>query len=152
MGTTWIDLQGWMLRRLDGLALRVGRQGPEHLSVGLRGEREALLELRRRGYVVVARRWRSPKLRGDVDLIGWDGERLCFVEVKTRTRRDAMDPAESAVDEHKRGMLRQLAKIYVKAFPEKLRREVQVRFDVVSVYLQPTGTEFEVYQGAFRWE
>jgi len=26
-----------------------------------------------------------------------------------------------------------------------------VRFDVVSVYLQPTGTEFEVYKGAFGW-
>jgi putative endonuclease len=152
MGTRWIDLQGWMLRGMDGLAQRVGQRGPEHLRVGLRGEREALLELRRRGFVVVGRRWKAAKLRGDVDLIGWDGEWLCFIEVKTRTRRDAMDPAESAVDEDKREMLRKMAREYVRVFPEKLRREVPVRFDVVSVYLQPTGTEFEVYEGAFGWE
>ncbi len=151
MGSKWIDLQGWALRRLEVLGQRRGGMAP-HLAVGLRGEREALLELRRQGYVVVARRWKTAKLRGDVDLIGWDGERLCFVEVKTRTGRDVMDPAEAAVDEDKRVMLRKMAREYVRGFPEKLRREVAVRFDVVSVYLQPTGTEFEVYRGAFGWE
>jgi putative endonuclease len=116
----------------------------------LRGEREALFHLRKHGYTVVARRWKTPKLRGDVDLIGWEGEWLCFVEVKTRTERD-MAPAESAVDGDKQDMLRRLARAYVRGFPEGLRREVPVRFDVVSVYLQPSGTEFEVYRGAFGW-
>jgi putative endonuclease len=152
MGSAWIDLQGWMLRGMDAMGARVGRRGPEHLAVGLRGERVALLELRRQGYTVVARRWKSATLRGDVDLIGWDGQWLCFVEVKTRRGRDAMDPAEAAVDEDKRGMLRRLARAYVKGFPETLRREVPVRFDVVSVYLLPMGSEFEIYRGAFGWE
>ena len=125
---------------------------PEHLAVGLRGEREALFHLRGLGYVVVARRWRTAKLRGDVDLIGWDGDRLCFVEVKTRTGRDRMDPAEAAVDEPKREMLRRMARAYGKRFPAKLQGEVTVRFDVVSVYLQPTGAEFELYRGAFGWQ
>ena len=148
----WMEVQGWMLRQLEVLGARMGRRGPEHLAVGLRGEREALFHLRKLRYTVVARRWRTAKLRGDADLIGWDGAWLCFVEVKTRTGRDAMAPAESAVDEDKRVMLRRLARAYVRGFPEKLRREVPVRFDVVSVYLQPTGSEFELYRGAFGWK
>jgi putative endonuclease len=150
----WLDLQRWMLRRMDAMAARVGwgTRLPQHLEVGLRGEREAMLELRRLGYVVVARRWKTAKLRGDVDLIAWDGESLCFVEVKTRTVRDAMDPAESAVDEDKRTMLRRLARSYLRGFPEKSRGKVRARFDVVSVYLQRTGTEYELYRGAFGWE
>ena len=145
----WFGVQAWMLRRMDA----VGRRGrwPEHLATGLRGEREALLHLRKMGYTVVARRWQSAKLRGDVDLIAWDGEWLCFVEVKTRTGRDAMAPAESAVDEDKREMLRRMARAYLKGFPAAAREAVAVRFDVVSVYLQPLGSEFEVYRGAFGW-
>ena len=148
----WINSQAGMLRRMDALAVRLGR-GPRvagHLATGLRGEREALFELRRLGYTVVARRWKNAKLRGDVDLIGWDREWLCFVEVKTRTERDAV-PAMVAVDSDKQEMLRKMARAYLRGFPEKYRREIPVRFDVVSVYLQPAGTEFEVYKGAFGW-
>ena len=69
------------------MARRLGRGAklPAHLETGLRGEREALFELRRMGYTVVARRWQTAKVRGDVDLIGWKGDTLCFIEVKTRT-------------------------------------------------------------------
>jgi putative endonuclease len=117
---------------------------------GERGEKEALFHLRRMGYTVVARRWKSAKIWGDVDLIGWDGEWLCFIEVKTRSGRDAMT-AESAVDAEKQDMLRRMARAYLRGFPEKLRKDVPVRFDVVSVYLLPTGVEFDLYRGAFGW-
>ena len=138
---------------MDALSEHVrGPRRAEHLATGLRGEREALFHLRAQGYIVVARRWKSVKLRGDVDLIGWDGDWLCFVEVKTRTGRDPMSPAESAVDGDKQEMLRKMARAYLRNFPEKLRREVPVRFDIVSVYLQQSGAEFEVYKGAFGWE
>lgn len=137
---------------MDTLGQRLGRgRGmPLHLATGLRGEREALFHLRKLGYTVIARRWKSTKLRGDIDLIGWDGEWLCFVEVKTRTARDTT-PAESAVDRDKQEMLRRMAWAYLKGFPERMRGEIPVRFDVMSVYLQPTGTEFEIYKGAFGW-
>lgn len=152
--TAGIDLQVWALRRMDawgGLFRRAPRM-PEHLATGLRGEREALFHLRSLGYTVVARRWKSVKLRGDVDLIGWDGDWLCFIEVKTRTGRDPMAPAESAIDDDKQEMLRKMARAYLRGFPEKLRREVPVRFDIVSVYLQQTDVEFDVYKGAFGWQ
>jgi putative endonuclease len=152
MGTAWIGIQAWTIRRLDALAAHraVGRGWPAHLATGERGEREALFHLRKLGYTVVARRWKSAKLWGDIDLIGWDGEWLCFIEVKTRSGRDAM-AAESAVDREKQDMLRKMARAYLRGFPEKLRAEVPVRFDVVSVYLLPTGVEFELYRGVFGW-
>jgi putative endonuclease len=100
---------------------------------------------------VVARRWTSARVRGDVDLIGWDGEWLCFVEVKTRTARD-LTPAETAVDENKRRMVRGLAGAYLRTFPESERRSIPVRFDVVSVYLIDGTAEFEVFKGAFGWQ
>lgn len=149
---TWISLQVGMLRRMDALAVKFGRapRTAAHLATGLRGEREALFELRKIGYTVVARRWKSTKLRGDVDLIGWEGDCLCFIEVKTRTERGFV-PAMFSVDADKQQMLHKMARAYLRNFPEKHRRDIPVRFDVVSVYLQPSGTEFEVLKGAFGW-
>jgi putative endonuclease len=148
----WIDIQAWAMRGAESLAVRrAGRRGgPAHLETGEQGEREALFHLRKLGYTVVAQRWKSAKLWGDIDLVGWEGPTLCFVEVKTRSGRQAM-PAESAVDSDKRDMLRRMARAYLKGFPEKLRAEVPVRFDVVSVYLLPSGAEFDLYRGAFGW-
>jgi len=150
IGRLWIDAQEWGLGRIDRLAARWrrGRAMAPLLVTGLRGERAALFELRRRGHIVVARRWTSTKLRGDLDLISWHGDRLCFIEVKTRTARDLI-PAESAVDEDKREMLRRLARVYLQAFPEKQRKTIPVRFDVVSVYLLAGATEFDIFEGAF---
>jgi putative endonuclease len=151
-GTLWINIQALTMRGLDELPLQraLGRGLPEHLATGERGERDALFYLRKVGYTVVARRWKSAKLWGDIDLIGWDGEWLCFVEVKTRSGRDVA-AAESAVDGEKQDMLRKMSRAYLRGFPEKLRGEVPVRFDVLSVYLLPTGVEFELYRGAFGW-
>jgi putative endonuclease len=141
----------WMSARARRRVLRSG-SGAVHLNTGITGEREALLHLREVGYTVVARRWRSAKLYGDIDLVGWEGEWLCFVEVKTRVGRDAMEPAEAEVDEDKRRMMRKMARAYLRGFPKELRGKVPVRFDVVSVYLQPAGTEFELYRGAYGWQ
>ncbi len=144
----WIDAQERAFERLD--RLRTPNPSTQHLATGLRGERGALFELRRRGVTVVARRWTSSKMRGDVDLIGWDGGRLCFFEVKTRTARD-LKPAESAVDEDKRDMIRGLARAYLRTFPERERTTIPVRFDVVSVYAIGGSKEFEFFPGAFGW-
>lgn len=147
-----VSLQDWALRRMDSLADRFAPASARaaHLEAGERGEREALFHLRSRGYTIVARRWKTARLRGDIDLVGWDGEWLCFIEVKTRSGRDSMT-AESAVDRDKQEMLRRMARAYLRSFPEKLRDEVAVRFDVVSIYLLPSGVECELYRGAFGW-
>jgi len=144
----WIDAQEWALERLD--RFHRNKSIAQHLLTGLRGERAALFELRRRGVIVVAHRWTSSKMRGDVDLIGWEGGRLCFFEVKTRTARD-LRPAESAVDEDKRDMVRGLARAYLRTFPERERGSIPIRFDVISVYAIGKSKEFEFFPGAFGW-
>ena len=143
----WLHVQESALTRLSRFA---ARGTPVNLRTGLEGEQAALFELRRRGLTIVARRWTSARLRGDVDLIGWDGATLCFFEVKTRTARD-MTPAESQVDDDKRRMLRSLARAYVRSFPASQRLSIPVRFDVVSVYLLGAAPEIEHFPGAFGW-
>jgi hypothetical protein len=70
---------------------------PAHLITGERGEDAAYFHLRSLGYTIVARRWRSEKLAGDIDLAAWDGDTLVFFEIEARTRRD-FAPAETQVD------------------------------------------------------
>ena len=139
------------LGTFDRTAERRGRAPnlPPHLATGIAGEDAAFFHLRRNGYIVVARRWSSGDVPGDVDLIAWQGQLLCFIEVKTRTAHD-MSPAEVAVDAHKRGILRRLARRYTRQLPQQTMPPV--RFDVISVYLvsevEPEITHFEA---AFAW-
>jgi putative endonuclease len=121
-------------------------QMPAHQRTGRRGEEDAYFYLRRRGYVIIARNYRSPHSRGELDLVGWDGDVLCFVEVKTRTTR-AVKPAEAAVDYAKQKELGLVARDFL----QRVAPSCQWRFDVVSVYYdyhrgQPT---FELFQNAF---
>lgn len=138
------------LALLDGITRRRGRSSlPEHLATGIEGEDAAFHFLRRKGYVVVARRWSSGGTPGDLDLIAWHGPVLCFIEVKTRTAHDTT-PAEAAVDQHKQHTLRRLAKRYIRQLPQP--DQPQVRFDVISVYLVPNEKhEFVHFENAFGW-
>jgi putative endonuclease len=151
-----IDWTERALSGLDRLAQRRGRSAalPAHLLTGLAGEDAAYFHLRRKGFVVVARRWSAGNLPGDLDLIAWQGERLCVIEVKTRTARD-MSPAEIAVDREKRALLRRLARHYLRQLPQTVTspaRSVPVRFDVMSVYLAPgKPAEIEHFEDAFGW-
>src|SRR5437868_14917532 len=102
-----------IIRLLDALTPQVlaAASGPEHQRIGRRGEEDAYFYLRRLGYVMVARNFRSSRRRGEIDIIGWDNDVLCFIEVKTRTTRD-VKPAEAAVDRDKQRGLRAVAEEY----------------------------------------
>lgn len=95
---------------------------------------------------MVARNDRSPRRRGEIDLIGWDGDVLCFIEVKTRSSRE-VKPAEAAVDNEKRRELGGMAREYLRRLPDA----VQWRFDVVSVYYEnpPVFSRIELFENAF---
>jgi putative endonuclease len=136
---------------LDSVAARRGRASDEaaHLLTGIEGEGAARSYLQRKGYIVVAHRWSSGNLPGDLDLVAWQGPLLCFVEVKTRTAHD-MAPAEAAIDTHKRNVLRRLGREYMRQLTGETA--AQGRFDVVSVYLLPGASpEFTHFENAFSW-
>lgn len=137
-----------LLDWLDRLTAR-RRRGPSHLATGRRGERAAFFHLRRLGFVVTAQGWRTPKARGDLDLVAWDKDVLCFVEVKTRTTR-AVASAEAAVDADKKRMLRKMAHHYLRQLPNP---DIPVRFDILSIYFEAgSSAEFTLFRGAFGWQ
>ena len=136
-----------ILQAIDSVAgiLPSRRQSPEHLNTGRRGEEEAYFYLRRQGYVMVARNYRNPNSRSELDLAGWDGETLCFVEVKTRTTHD-VKPAEAAVDEQKQRDLSHVAREFLR----KTKGNPPFRFDVVTVYFEPgQPPQIELFKNAF---
>jgi putative endonuclease len=126
---------------IDWIAIKIlpPDQAPDHLRTGRRGEEDAYFYLRRLGYVMVARNFRAPNRRGEIDLIGWHQNTLCFVEVKTRTTRD-VKPAEAAVDRYKRRELFAVAREYLRHLPPSC----QWRFDVISVYYEHRSSQPQI--------
>jgi putative endonuclease len=135
------------VRALDWLSDRTlpPERVPAHQRTGRRGEEDAYFYLRRRGYVIIARNYRSPHYRGELDLAGWDGDVLCFIEIKTRSTH-AVKPAEAAVDYAKQRELGLVAHDFLRSLPPSC----QWRFDVVSVYYDRCGQpSFELFRNAF---
>ena len=135
------------VRFLDLLTkhLPVVNRSPEHQRTGRRGEEDAYFHLRKLGYVMVARNYRSSHRRGEIDLIGWEKDVLCFIEVKTRKSHD-IKPAEAAVDHEKQRELAGMARDYLR----HLRSQPQWRFDVVSVYYERNlRPQIELFKNAF---
>ena len=93
----------------------------------------------------MARNFRTARHHGEIDLIGWDKDVLCFIEVKTRTTHD-VKPAAAAVDREKRRAIRVVIRDYLRTLPEP----PQWRFDVVTVYYEgrPRLPTFELFQNA----
>src|SRR6266567_2583112 len=119
------------LRALDWLSARTlaPEDMPAHQRTGRKGEEAAYFYLRRRGYTIIARNYRSPHHRGELDLVGWEQDTLCFIEVKTRTTRD-VKPAEAAVDHDKQREPRLVARDFLRQMPPSC----QCRFDVLAIY------------------
>ena len=162
-------LRGRLTRALCGMldraAIVLRRQPPQptHLETGRRGEDLAHFHLRQLGYTIVARNWRTPRRRGEIDLVAWDGEVLCFVEVKTRTTRD-VKPAEAAVDRAKRRELAAMAGEYLRrtrpgipgkrGFASAATRPAgpAIRFDVLSIYYEAGGEPAcQLFKNAYSW-
>jgi len=55
---------------------------------GVRGKTFAYWYLRKQGYIFVARNYTPRGIKGEIDLVGYDGKTLAFVEVRTRTIRE----------------------------------------------------------------
>jgi putative endonuclease len=109
------------------------------VELGKLGEAYAAAYLEQRGYRLVAANFTLPvgrNLRGavvnnEIDLIAYDGETLCFVEVKTRAS-DWFAPPQVNVDLRKRRQVARAARAYRRMF--ELENEAH-RFDVVTVVL-----------------
>jgi putative endonuclease len=111
--------------------------------LGKTGEDLACAELERRGYAIIARRYR--RRGGEIDIVSRDGETIVFVEVKARGGR-AFGEAAEAVTPFKRRRMTQIALDYMARHRLSNR---PCRFDVVSIHFDSGRAEIEVFQNAF---
>ena len=122
---------------------RRARENPAH-AWGSRGEDLAHRHLRSRGYVIVARNYRTLNGSAEVDLVARDGETIVFVEVKTRASADYGTP-DTAVDAEKRRRIRRGSVDYLRRSGNE---NAPVRFDIVNV-LFDRGEKVEHIEDAF---
>jgi putative endonuclease len=94
--------------------------------VGLEAEDYAAAMLAKRGYSVLARRFRSPA--GEIDLVATNGPHLSFVEVKAR--RTLADAAWSVTPRQQR-RIAEAAGHWLQSFPEYGDRDIT--FDAILV-------------------
>src|ERR1044072_7600430 len=110
-----------------------------HLDLGRRGEELAAAYLQKLGYRIVAANFQLPVGRNragalinvEIDLVAYEGETLCFVEVKTRAS-DGFAPPEANVDRRKRRQIARAARAYRRLFD---LTGAPYRYDVVTVVL-----------------
>src|SRR6058998_2639473 len=113
-----------------GVGRAFSTMSQDRVILGKTGEDLACRELERRGYAIVARRYR--RRGGELDIIARDGPTLVFVEVKAREDRSFGEAAE-AVTARKRRRIVRLAMDYV------MRHHLAndpCRFDVVSIHIE----------------
>ena len=110
---------------------------------GKTGEDLACRELERRGYAIVARRYR--RRGGELDIVAREGRTIVFVEVKTRRDR-TFGAAEESVGFWKR---RRIVRVALEFVAEYRLADCPCRFDVVSIHLGGGRPEIEVFQNAF---
>jgi putative endonuclease len=114
------------------------------ITLGNLGEAYAAAYLEQRGYRLVAANFTLPvgrNLRGaivnaEIDIVAYEGETLCFVEVKTRAS-DSFAPPEVNVDRRKRRQVARAARAYRRMFELD---DQPYRYDVVTVVLPPGAT------------
>ena len=127
----------------------------DHLALGRRGEELAAAYLVKAGYRLVAANFSVPVGRNragalinvEVDLIAYEAETLCFVEVKSRAS-DWFAPPEANVDRRKQRQIARAARAYRRMFD---LAGAPSRYDVVTVVLPPendatTGFDIQLFR------
>jgi putative endonuclease len=117
-----------------------------HLALGRRGERIAAEYLRRNGFRLLYKNFRS-KRGGEIDLVCRDRHEktLVFIEVKTRTT-DAFGPPHEGVTQAQRDRIIRGAKEWLRLLDDP---RVPYRFDVVEVLMEP-APRVHLIRGAFQ--
>ena len=108
-------------------------------TLGKSGEDLAVAELGRRGYAILARRYRTRY--GEIDIIARDGDTTVFVEVKARATGECGTAAEAVTPRKQR----RLATMALDYLARHTSTDIPCRFDVVAI----DGEDLTVYRDAF---
>ena len=116
---------------------------------GVRGETYAYWFLRRLGYVLVARNY-LPRggAKGELDLIGYDGDTLAFVDVRTRTVGEQLTALpDLSVTGEKQHIVTRTAQRFL---AERHVKNTPLRFDVLAIDNIPgSPPEVRLHKDAF---
>jgi putative endonuclease len=114
----------------------------ESHDLGKRGEDAAVGHLRKSGYRILGRNWKSGKT--EIDIIAENNEFIVFIEVKTRSEDFREDPKVSVNREKQRSIIF-AADNYVKwNYIDK-----ESRFDVITVIMKDNVPQIDHIEGAF---
>lgn len=113
-------------------------------ELGLAGEEAASAFLKRRGYRILRRNFRSPF--GEVDIIASKGGSLVFCEVKARSGGE-MESALEAVDRKRQRRLARAASYYL-AMEGGAKKPC--RFDVIALLRSGEGWKISHVENAFE--
>ena len=113
-------------------------------SVGHHGEDLAVKHLRRQGYKIIQRNFRTP--RGEIDIIAKHKGVLIFVEVKSRQSTRYGDP-KWAITADKQRKISMVALEYLKRHAEL---QTSARFDVVTIQSSAQAPKIDVIVNAFE--
>ncbi|MGC2063913.1 MAG: YraN family protein [Thermodesulfovibrionales bacterium] len=110
--------------------------------IGKQGEAAAVVFLRQAGYRILATNYKT--VFGEVDIIAMEKGTTVFVEVKSRSGSAYGYPFE-AVTPRKQDKIRKVALFYMK----QKKREIPVRFDVLSINIEDGQNKIEHIIDAF---
>jgi len=116
---------------------------PHTRGRGFAGEEAAIPFLEGEGYRIEARN--VVTVAGEIDIVAWEGDVLCFVEVKARSTAE-YGRAVEAVDRRKQRRLFRAASVYLL----RLTEEPVCRFDVLGLDHGPDGWEITLLRDAFE--
>ncbi|GAC1618627.1 MAG: hypothetical protein PVS2B2_05160 [Candidatus Acidiferrum sp.] len=116
---------------------------------GVRGETYGYWYLRQQGYVFVGRNYMPRGVKGEIDMIGYDGKTLAFVEVRTRTAMEGRDALpELSVTKEKQRVVIRAAQQFLR---ERRVDEDSCRFDVLAIETHPgRAPVVRLHKDAFR--
>jgi len=120
-----------------------GRCSRVYSPQGLEGEKLAVRHLKRLGYRIICRNYRSPL--GEIDIIASHRGVLVFVEVKSRSTETFGSP-KLAITPAKQRKLSQVAWHYLQ---QHNLTEASARFDVVTISRMQGSPHLEVIENAF---
>jgi putative endonuclease len=114
----------------------------KHLKQGQQAEKLVEQYLRKNGYLIYEKNFRSG--RSEVDIIGEKDGLLIFFEVKSLQGSFYGNPEES-ITEHKKRMLFEAAN----AYQIEKNWDQEIRFDAISVNFYPQAIKIEHFEDAF---
>jgi len=106
------------------------------------GEYLALKWLSRQGYEIHALNWRGG--HQEIDIIASDERKWIFIEVKTKTFTNFLQPENSVNFDKRKNLIKAARKFLAKTNDNK-----QIRFDVISILLVPYGVQMTHFKDAF---